>query len=325
MDPFFLRKFSTAGPDGDGRQAYLNEDGVFLGRGVPLLERDAQGRWKPRDAGVLAGLLSKGYGVPVELGWREGRLRHIADALNKGDLVLAGVSLVYLELPPLPSDGHARAMAQADGLLVKFNPHWDRQQRDPKGAATGGRWTSDGQYPHERRAPMYPQNRPTLVSQRVPPVPPVAGQGNSCPIADPKTYRTTPNAKEQAVLNLPAVRQAMKTAVDGSHFDAADNTNRTEQGFTVFLDRKNKIRIVMATPMKDSLGFFSLTRYNPGQPGWKNLALFHTHPFTGMRPDGMEWKTEPDCEVVDVMNDQNFKNVVNIIQAPNGVRYYFGG
>ncbi len=44
MTQALLRKFSIAGPGGDGRQAYLNEGGVFLGRGVPLLERDAHGR-----------------------------------------------------------------------------------------------------------------------------------------------------------------------------------------------------------------------------------------------------------------------------------------
>jgi hypothetical protein len=144
MNQSFLRKFSVAGPEGDGRQAYLNKDGVFLGRGVPLLERDAQGRWKPRDAAILAPLLAKGYGVPVALDRRERQLLYLAEALNKGDLALAGVSLVHLELPPLPSDDHALTMAQADGQLIKFNPHWDRERRDPKGETTGGHWTSDG-------------------------------------------------------------------------------------------------------------------------------------------------------------------------------------
>ena len=36
----------SAGPDGDGRRAYLNASGAFIGRGTPLLdiERDAAGQ-----------------------------------------------------------------------------------------------------------------------------------------------------------------------------------------------------------------------------------------------------------------------------------------
>jgi hypothetical protein len=136
----FLRKFSTAGAAGDGRLAYLNADGAFIGRGVPLLERDAYGRFQPRDLAVLEALLAKGYGAPVEVGWRASRLNHVAEALNKGDLALAGISLVRLELPPLPSDDHAQAMAEADEWLSKaYDPD---QPRAPKGDPNGGQWTS---------------------------------------------------------------------------------------------------------------------------------------------------------------------------------------
>jgi hypothetical protein len=133
----FLRKYSLAAAGGDGRRAYVNGEGAFLGSGVPLLERDAYGRFRPRDPAVLEALLAKGYGAPVELGWHAARLRHVAEALNKGDLALAGISLVHLDLPPLPSDEHAQAMAEADGLLAKFNPD---QPRAPKGDANGGQW-----------------------------------------------------------------------------------------------------------------------------------------------------------------------------------------
>jgi hypothetical protein len=137
MALLFLRKFSTAGPGGDGRQAYLTTEGAFIGAGVPLLERDAYGRFWPRALAVLEALLTKGYGAQVELGWRAARLRHVAEALNKGDLALAGISLVHLELPPLPSDDHAQAMAEADDLLAKYDPD---QPRAPKGDANGGQW-----------------------------------------------------------------------------------------------------------------------------------------------------------------------------------------
>jgi hypothetical protein len=113
-----VREFKVAGPKGDGRHAYVNKDGAFIGLGVPLLERGAFGQWKARDAAVLDRLFAEAYGIPVELGWRATQLCYVAQALNKGDLALASISLVRAELPPLPSADHARRMAKADGLLV---------------------------------------------------------------------------------------------------------------------------------------------------------------------------------------------------------------
>jgi hypothetical protein len=122
----FLRKYSLADAGGNGRQAYVNGDGAFIGLGVPLLERDAAGWFRPREGAVLETLLTKGYGAPMAWGWRAARLRHVAEALNKGDLALASISLVHLELPPLPIDEHARSMVEADDLLAKFNPDQPR-------------------------------------------------------------------------------------------------------------------------------------------------------------------------------------------------------
>jgi hypothetical protein len=139
-----VRPFELAGSRGDGRHPYVNGDGAFIGRGVPLLQRDTLGRWKPRDQAVLERLLSKGYGVSVELGWRETQLRHVAAALNDGDVALACISLLRMQLPPLPSAGHARAMAAADGLLVKDNPDWEDEPRVPAGNPDGGQWTGEG-------------------------------------------------------------------------------------------------------------------------------------------------------------------------------------
>jgi hypothetical protein len=144
MSPPFIREFKLAGPNGDGRHAYANADGAFIGRGVPLLERDSLGRWRPRDNPVLERLFGKGYGVPVELGWRTTQLRYVAQALNKGDLALALISLVRMELPPLPSAERARVMAKADGLLAKDDPHWEDEPRVPAGGPNGGQWTTGG-------------------------------------------------------------------------------------------------------------------------------------------------------------------------------------
>jgi hypothetical protein len=144
MTFLFIHKFKLAGSRGDGRRAYVNDDGAFIGRGVPLLEQDALGRWKPRDKGLLERLLGIGYGVPVELNGRYMQLRDVAQALNEGNLALAGISLVHMRLPPLPSAEHARDMAKADGLMVKYNPDWEDQPRVPAGNPDGGQWTSEG-------------------------------------------------------------------------------------------------------------------------------------------------------------------------------------
>jgi hypothetical protein len=138
-----IREFKLAGAAGDGRHAYLNQDGAFIGCGVPLLERDPSSRWRPRDQTVLERLLAKGYGVPVELGWRMTQLRNVAHALNSGDLALASISLVHTKVPPLPSSDHAREMAKADGLLLKYNPNWGDEARAPRGNSAGGQWASE--------------------------------------------------------------------------------------------------------------------------------------------------------------------------------------
>ena len=125
----FVREHRLAGPQGDGRHPYLNENGAFIGCGVPLLERDVAGRWKPRDSTVLEGLFAKGYGSAVDLGWRMTQLGYVAQAMNKGDLSLANISLVHMALPPLPDAASACRMATADGSLEKYNPNWDIEPR----------------------------------------------------------------------------------------------------------------------------------------------------------------------------------------------------
>src|SRR5216684_4103543 len=139
----FAPQFRLAGSRGDGRHPYANNDGAFIGRGVPLLERDALGRWKPRDDAVLERLLTVGYGDAIQLGRRSGQLGHVAAALNDGNVALACISLLRLQLPPLPTHGHARAMAKADGQLLKDNPDWEDEPRVPAGNPDGGQWTTE--------------------------------------------------------------------------------------------------------------------------------------------------------------------------------------
>lgn len=138
-----VREFRLAQSEGDGRHAYINEDGAFLGLGVPLLERDTLSKWRPRNRALLERLFAKGYGIPVDLRWRITQLDYVAQALNKHDFSLASISLVRTELPPLPSAKQAWVMAKADGLAVKYGSTWENEPRIPAGNSGGGQWATD--------------------------------------------------------------------------------------------------------------------------------------------------------------------------------------
>lgn len=140
MPEFQVREFKLGGSKGDGLHPYLNDEGVFHGRAVPLLEKDGLGRWQPRPQTVLEVLFDLGYGVRLDVGRRMTRLASVARAMNRGDRCLAAISLVHMELPALPGQARARLMAHADELL-KFNPS---EPRVPAGSRDGGEWTSDG-------------------------------------------------------------------------------------------------------------------------------------------------------------------------------------
>lgn len=162
----------SAGPDGDGRRAYLNASGAFIGRGTPLLEirRDAVGRerFAARPVDDLNRILSQGYGVPVDLSDRADALAALAKAKNEGNAARAAVLLLYLRLPPLPSEEAAERLAKANGLLKTesakagnlrcYNPNWPEQLRQPKGAPGGGQWAVDAASAGEARGAERPRS-----------------------------------------------------------------------------------------------------------------------------------------------------------------------
>jgi len=117
----------------DGRHAYLDESGAFIGTGVPLLEKGAAGDWRPRRRIALERLFCIGYAQPVDLEWRMTKLGAVARALNAGDRSLAAIALVQLNLPPLPDLDAAARMAEADGLAKDVNSD---EPRDSQGCWT---------------------------------------------------------------------------------------------------------------------------------------------------------------------------------------------
>lgn len=141
MDPYAIGEFSLASRNGDGRRPYLNANGVFIGLGTPVLERNIAGHWKPRNSDELGWLSKSGYGHAVDKLRVERGLQRVANALNKGDPSLAAIALVHCEFPPLNSLDDATRMAKTDGLLRKYNPDVADEPRVPAGETGGGEWT----------------------------------------------------------------------------------------------------------------------------------------------------------------------------------------
>jgi hypothetical protein len=160
------RCYRLAGPKGDGRHAYCNETGAYLGLGTALVERvvDASGvvRFMPRSDVALARLLAKAYGREVNVTRLSLSLASVARALERGDLTLANIALVHAELDPLPDEAAAQRLAKTDQVLraeqralsqsrlrradksgvakAGFNPD---EPRVPAGQSGGGDWTQD--------------------------------------------------------------------------------------------------------------------------------------------------------------------------------------
>jgi hypothetical protein len=141
-----IRRFRLAGPAGDGRHAYLNEEGAFLGSGVALVTRSAD-KWGnktfiARPEAALARLWRAASGTSIDTAPLARRLAGVAEALNKGERALAAIRLVQAEIDPLADDAAATRLAKVDRLLkAGFNPG---ELRLPRGVTGGGQWADGG-------------------------------------------------------------------------------------------------------------------------------------------------------------------------------------
>lgn len=75
-------------------------DGAFVGD-VPLLRRAGGGnwRWSVRPLAELNKELTACYRVPVDVSVKASALALIATALNRGDLAMAVIATVQMQLP----------------------------------------------------------------------------------------------------------------------------------------------------------------------------------------------------------------------------------
>jgi hypothetical protein len=166
----FDRIFRLSERRGDG--VFCRNEGLFVGD-TPLLE-EASGvggrvAWRVRSPSQLETELSESYGVSVDFGPKTSGAAAVARALTNGDLALAQIATLLLQLPdpPLSKGGEARpdrsnelvGRLQLSGLL---KADWDPEKhpRWPAGSAdgVGGQFApADGDgAPGEAKAPVIP-------------------------------------------------------------------------------------------------------------------------------------------------------------------------
>jgi len=132
-----------------GHGVSCGKEGLFVGD-TPLLEkvRGGGGRveWRVRPQSQLDPELSKSYGVTLDFGAKMSGVAKVARALTDGDLALAQIAALLLQLPdsPLSKKGEAAldlpiefaAQLQLSGLVkVDWDP--EKHPRWPAGSSEG--------------------------------------------------------------------------------------------------------------------------------------------------------------------------------------------
>lgn len=107
-----------------------NAQGVFVGT-VPLFDQ-INGRWVARSAVELNDELTACYRLPIDIASKANALTLIAHALDRGDLAMAAIAAVQMQIPDPPSLAkdwetpndiarRARELARS-GLLKVWDP-----------------------------------------------------------------------------------------------------------------------------------------------------------------------------------------------------------
>jgi hypothetical protein len=128
-----------------GRGVYCGEQGAFIGDVALLIkQRDLAGyqKWTVRSLSEINRDLSKRYGIPVEFKVKASGFATVARALDRGDIVLAQLAMLHLQLPDPPlantvafSKETARKLLSSGLLKADWNP--DEHPRWPRGTPDG--------------------------------------------------------------------------------------------------------------------------------------------------------------------------------------------
>lgn len=88
-----------------GSGIFCSSDGLFVGD-VPLLERVRQKNgaeeWQPRRTADSNTDLDKLFGLPIECAGKIAGIAAVARALNRGDIALAQMAALHLQIPDPP-------------------------------------------------------------------------------------------------------------------------------------------------------------------------------------------------------------------------------
>lgn len=96
-------------------------DGAFV-CDIPLLERVGPNGWRPRSVPTLNDALSKCYGLPIDSKALVRGLIAVADAVERGELGLAQVSVLQLRLPEPPGPDRAgQSAGEVADLVLKLH------------------------------------------------------------------------------------------------------------------------------------------------------------------------------------------------------------
>jgi len=310
-----------------GAGVRCDEGGLFVGD-APLLERGGPeaSPWRPRPLDALNAAVGDRYGLPVDLGAKLRGLAAVAGALNRGDVALAKLAALHLQLPDPPPPGGARLpdddlialvyRMQASGLLAKVFDE-SKHPRQPAGSPdhTGGQFApagnasagavagtakpADGQVaPYGAKSPVSPSPLASSLNRKPPPLSPQSQKllaGLRAKLTDPTN---------QGVVTFDSREAALKDmgyyfSADITEFD--DPKEQLERGDWLLYDPATGKWSYDRSQMRVGKTDDKVVTLKLTTPGLVqayvsgNIVNVHIHPHTWLQKPGL-WNGEQDEE-----------------------------